>query len=299
MSIEKRGTTWWYRFKAYGLSHRKSTGLAATKQNLSAAEKVEAQARLEAKADRRPASVHTIAFSAAADEFLTWCFTTEYRSKRNTAMRSKTSFASLAKFFANKNVSQIEPADIERYKTWRIKEHRVRDITLRHDLHALSVFYRKYAIKARWAVLNPVSSVTKPSDKDAVRIHILTREEEQKYFDTARGKVYDLARLILLQGCRPEEILSLRWDDIDPIRDTLRIRGGKSRNARRVLHLVGESKDTLQRRQTAITTRAKENGQEPSFWVFPSPRRPRQRYHCAKALRPSNLRGQEAGDEEV
>jgi site-specific recombinase XerD len=70
---------------------------------------------------------------------------------------------------------------IDDYKSWRRTEHEVREITLRHDLHALSVFY-KYAIKHNWARENPVRKVEIPSDADAVRMHILTSAEETLYF---------------------------------------------------------------------------------------------------------------------
>jgi hypothetical protein len=52
-----------------------------------------------------------------------------------------TSFASIKEFFGREPVSLIDEARVECYKTWRVKEHKVRDITLRHDLHALSKFF--------------------------------------------------------------------------------------------------------------------------------------------------------------
>jgi len=44
---------------------------------------------------------------------------------------------------------------IEAYKAWRVNEHEVRDITLRHDLHAVSKFFG-YAIKQHWCRENLV-----------------------------------------------------------------------------------------------------------------------------------------------
>jgi integrase len=109
-----------------------------------------------------------------------------------------------------------------------------------------------------------MSDVTRPSDRDAVRIHVLATAEELAYFEAARSKptLYDVSRLILLQECRPEEIMSLRQADVDPELGTLRIRGGKTRAAQRLLNLVSESRDILGRTQT------------PGKWVFPSHRYP-------------------------
>ena len=56
-----------------------------------------------------------------------------------------------------------------------------------------------------------------PSDKDAVRIHVLSSAEEAPYFEAAKRfpALYDLGRLMMNQGCRPEEILELQVTDID------------------------------------------------------------------------------------
>jgi site-specific recombinase XerD len=111
-------------------------------------------------------------------------------------------------------VSVVDEAGIESYKAWRVNEHKVRDVTLRHDLHALSKFFG-YAVKQRWARYNPVSNVEIPSDADAIRMHILTDDEEEQYFGRAahNKNLYDLGRLILNQGMRPEEVARLRRDE--------------------------------------------------------------------------------------
>lgn len=95
-------------------------------------------------------------------------------------------------------------------------EQQVRDITLRHDLHALSVFF-SYAIKQHWTRENPLQNVEIPSDKEAVRMHILTAAEEKRYFERAAvdRDLHDLGRLIILQGMRPEEVTSLAKCDVD------------------------------------------------------------------------------------
>jgi integrase len=266
MSIEKRGKIWYYRFTKNGREYRESTGLEATAQNKKSAEQIEAVAKLEVIAGvakpKEPAPDVT-AFVAAAEDFLDWCYTTEYRSKRNTARRIQISFQSMLVFWEVATVAQIDADSIEEYKTWRIEEHGVKDVTLRHDLHALSVFFRKYAIRKKLVQLNPVDQVSKPSDKDAVRIHIVTGDEEAAYFTHARGTLHDVARLILLQGCRPEEILSLRPEHIDLTREVMLIAGGKTRAARRELPLTSESVALLRNRLERT---------QGARWLFPSTR---------------------------
>ena len=95
---------------------------------------------------------------------------------------------------------------------------------------------------------------------DAVRIHVLAQDEEAPYFDAARrfSAHHDLGRLMLNQGCRPEEILALRTDDVDLERALLTIRDGKSHAARRQLKLMAESLRICAQRATPG-----------SRWLFP------------------------------
>jgi integrase len=160
----------------------------------------------------------------------------------------------------------IDAGRLEDYKTWRVNDHGVRDITLRHDLHALSKFFG-YAVTQRWAGDNPVRKVKIPSDADAIRIHVLTSDEERQYFLRAAKHIdlNDLGRLILNQGMRPDEVTSLRKADVDLDRGQLKITGGKSPAARRTLDLTSESRAILARRMSGD-----------SKWIFPSSRNPGQ-----------------------
>ena len=145
-----------------------------------------------------------------------------------------------------------------------MNEHKVRDITLRHDLHALSKFFG-FAIKQQWARENPVRNVAIPSDSDAVRIHVITDDEARVYFTHAakNRNLYDLARLMLNQGMPPEEVLALRKEDVDLDRGKVQVRQRKSKAARRTLDLTAEGKVILGRRMVSH-----------SPWIFPSRRKP-------------------------
>jgi integrase len=158
-------------------------------------------------------------------------------------------------------------------------EHQVKEITVRHDLHALSKFFG-YAIGHNWAKRNPVEGIEIPSDADSVRMYILTQAEEMSYFQTATSEftitvkgiihnhgpfrdLHDVARLILLQGNRPEEIYNLQRADVDLEKGKFWVRKGKSRAARRELQLLPESREILARRLSMPA----------SPWMFPSPKR--------------------------
>ena len=271
MSVRERAGRWHYRFQVQGREFAASTGLPATRRNLNAARTIEAQRRLDAEQGIEPKEVSGVPFPVAAAEFLTWCHSTGYRNKPSTARRISTSFASLNEFFREHTVEEVLPIEIERYKTWRA-ENFIKDVTLRNDLNALSLFF-KYAKKAGWADTNPLmgdDKVKRPSGEDAVRINVLSFDDECKYFAAMRvgnGKshnLYDLAKLMVLQGCRPEEVMALKKSGYEATRGELRIEGGKSKAAKRTLYLCGESIEILNRRMKL--------GNGP--WLFPSDRVP-------------------------
>ena len=198
MSLRNRGGVWHFRFKLDGREYAETTGLAATRQNERTAREKEMDYRQALLEGHRPVRRIVIReFNDAADEFLQWV-QVEHRDHPNTYRRVVTSFASAKEFFGRTPVSLIDEGRVEAYKSWRVREHEVRDVTLRHDLHALSKFFR-YSVKQHWTKENPLTNVEIPSDRDAVRIHILRPEEAKKYFSRAakHPDLHDLGRLML------------------------------------------------------------------------------------------------------
>ena len=88
---------------------------------------------------------------------------------------------------------------------------------------------------------------------------------------------------MILQGCRPEELMALRKEHVDIEQRRMKIAGGKTRSARRVLDLGEESLELLA---------ARTEGESP--WLFPSDRRPGRRsvncmiWFAAKPVFPSS-----------
>ena len=257
MPLREKNGKWHYRFKIDGKPYSGSTGLEATERNRSAALRVEMKAR-ERVESGEVVKIPAKPFNEAAAMFLDYA-DGEYRAHPNSAKRLRTSFASLAVFFGADPVRSITPGRLEDFKTWRRKMHGVKDVTIRHDLHALSTAYR-YFLSHEWARENPVDKVKLPSDREAVREHILDAKEERVYFEAARrlgegkgwrgglGALYDVARIILLQGCRPDEVMRMRAEEMDMDRNQFRITWGKSNAAKRTLEMDPETREILARR---------------------------------------------------
>lgn len=290
-NVRVRDGQWHYRFNFRGREYSGPTGLAGAVSNQSAAEAF-AEARKQEIARTKPrlmeaprsAVIMTAAtpFESAADAFLKWAKDVEYRAKPSTAERLRVSFQSIMQFFGQIPVAAIDAQAIEAYREHRVRVHQVRDVTVRHDLHALSVFFGKFACRRGMAKGNPVGrrldgvrEVSIPSDRDAIREHVITPEEETKYFAAAAElhtihtksvkhawpNTMDLARLMLEQGARPEELLAAKVTAFDPAAKTLRIEGGKTRASRRTLYLTPASIEILNRRVGYG-----------SAWLFPSDR---------------------------
>lgn len=259
MAIYERSGKWAYRFTVEGVRYGETTDLAATTRNRKRAEAIESGERHKARHEGLARVRVKSGFSALADRFAQHV-RSEY-SRPETARRIIGSLSSLREYFKDIDVSRVTPADVDAYKAWR-RENGIAEVTLRHDCHNLSLYFR-YAIKQGAATENPVDEVKIPSDKDAVRMRILTEVEEAQYFAQLEegSNLYDAARLMVLQGMRPTEVLTLQRRHVDLDAGTVRIEQGKTPAARRVVYLRGESLDIVRRRM--------ESKQE-SKWLFPS-----------------------------
>ncbi len=291
MSLRSRGGNWHYRFWAAGRSWTADTGWAATERNRNAAVRAEAEARKLiglGKADHLRIQVRT--FSDAAEQFIEWA-KGEHREKPATWKRLQVSMASLKQFFKHRPLHTISSGLVQDYMAWRRlcpeckgggcetcgqTGQGVREITLRHDLHALSPLFQ-YGIEHNWCAESPVERVKIPSDAEAVRIHVLSPAEEALYFGTCRqlaasrraeaaklsGRaawakeraarsfdgLHDLGCLMVLQGARPSEVMQARAEHVKDAEWL--IPGGKSQAARRVLDLTPEADAILEGRAMA------------------------------------------------
>jgi site-specific recombinase XerD len=185
----------------------------------------------------------------------------EHKEHPATAERMRTSLVSAIEFFGKTPLHAIGAGELEDYKAWR-RSCGIREITIRHDLHALSKLFQ-YGMKHRWCFRNATKLVSIPSDKDAVRQHVLTVDEEGAYFGgmVAGSTLHDAARLILLTGMRPEEVLGLEQASVNLEHGTVFVVRGKSIAARRLLALVPEAVEILKRRM-----------EKPGRYVFGSAR---------------------------
>ena len=243
--LRDKNGKWEYRFMVDGRPYQRQTDLEATARNASVALKLREDHRqvvlLGEEVKKR------VRFNEATERFIAWS-RQAHRDHPNTWKRQRTSLASLKEMLGHLYADTLKPGNLDDYMTWR-RENGISEVTLRHDLHALSQLCQ-YATRQGWMDTNPVRAVDMPSDRDSRNERVLTDEEERLYFETAQKHpaAFDIGRLIILQGMRPVEVLSLRKEHVDLEHPTLRVVKGKSRSARRTLNLTAESLTTLGRR---------------------------------------------------
>lgn len=258
MGIYQRGKLWHYRFQLRGVDHSASTGLQATEASRKKALEIETEARIRAKGGRAPLQV--VSCMIAIEQFCAWA-RTEYAPE--TARRLKVSLSTARVFLGRAAMNSIVPGHIEQFKAWRRRDGQVKDVTLRHDLHALSKLFQ-FGRKNCWLDGDPMQGVDIPSDKDSRRERILTPAEERAYFAAAAAMpgsaLHDVGRLMILQGPRPAEVFRLHAADIDLDAAELHIKQSKSRAGRRTLPLLPESAAILAKR----IERARRG------WLFPA-----------------------------
>jgi integrase len=279
MPVRARGKKLEWRFKVNGQEYSHITDLADTPRNRIKAQRLEAEARRLVMDGRgTDLRIQIQPFSSAADAFIQWA-RGEYTEHPNSWKRLRGSMASLKVMFGKRPLSSIVAGDLEDYKSWRRGVHKVREVTIRHDLHALSLLFQ-YGRKHTWCRDNPVREIEMPSDKDAVRMNVLTHQQEALYFAacealrdeklkagqtlSAQGfqDLYDLHKLMRLQGCRPEELRALPQAKVNLEYGRFTV-SGKSAAAKRTLSMRTEAHEILARRLSV-----------PGKWVFPSSKNP-------------------------
>jgi integrase len=140
--------------------------------------------------------------------------------------------------FGEKPVADITAGDIETYRHHRCEQKRSA-VTINHDLKLLRKMFA-WGIRERLLTTTPFKVAGESVirlDPESPREERLTSEEaERKLFEAASPELRGVLTAMLETCCRPGEILSLQWQDVDlETRElTIRAEKAKTRRARRL-----------------------------------------------------------------
>jgi integrase len=263
MSVFKRGEFYWYEFWFQGRRYRRSSGV----KNQRTAGDIERAFRTAlAKGEVGITERRAIpGFHAAMSDFLKWS-EEEHAAHPRTHRRYAVSSLALLKCFGDTPLDMITPEEVEWFKTARAGEFktarsktgrvqtkkRVRPATVNRELACLKALF-SFFIKADAVAKNPVSRV-KFLAEDNQQTRVLSHTEERDYFAKASPVLRDIARLILETGMRPEEVYTIRPENVDLERKTLQVPHGKTKAARRLLTLTSGALEVLKRRMAGLET---------------------------------------------
>ncbi|MHC4307276.1 MAG: tyrosine-type recombinase/integrase [Planctomycetota bacterium] len=229
MGLYRRGKIYWYRIKHQRKRIQKSTGTG----NKKLAERIYAKILTEIHEGRYFDQV--LAKTKTFDDMMTRYFT-ECSNKPSTIERKRDALTHLEELFSGKTVAEITPDAVIEYKLKRKGEHAA-DSTILNEIRLLSNAF-SIAIKAwRWCKENPVSQV-KLGLKAGKVDRWLTPEEQIDLLKVSEGKLkgqlWDIIIIGLNAGLSQEEIINLKWQNIDLARKTLTTTREKTSDTRTI-----------------------------------------------------------------
>jgi integrase len=164
--------------------------------------------------------------------------------------------------FGERLLTDLTPAYLRLWRDHLAKTHKPG--TVRRYLDALSGPLSFAVEQVEWLSSNPLGRVQKPPESPW-RARFLSDEERSRLLamcqDSANPHLYAVVLLALTTGARKNELLTLRWADVDLQQGVIRL-GKTKTKLPRVVPLKGEIRYLLQKRS---------QGQASEAWVFPRP----------------------------
>ena len=258
MAIFKRGRVYWFHFHFNGEHVQRSTkqGNPRVARQIEAACKTAFAKGEVGIMERKPAPMLKEFAQRFADYIQTRCAekpaTVRFYAEKLTRLLE---YAPMAET----RLDQIDEGLIESYVQHRSK--RMSPASINRELATLR---RALRLAQEWRLIDRVPRIRLlPGER--IREFVLSRMQETVYLKMAPQPLRDFALLALDTGLRQGEALALQWQDVqlEPVNGAkfgfLRVREGKSRNAKRNLPLTVKVRAMLVGRLAELR----------SPWVFP------------------------------
>ena len=248
MSIFKRGNVYWYHFLFNGEHIQKSTkqGNPRIARQIEAAYRTALAKGEVGITERKPSPF----FKDAAKRFIEHV-EARHENKPRTVDFYASKLQRLLAFpaIAGARIDRIDEGVIESYVIER--RATVCPATVNRELATLR---RMLRLAHEWKDIQRVPKIRLLTG-ERVRDFVLSRKQESAYLKSCPQPLHDIAVLMLESGLRIGEALNLEWRDVtlEPVNGArfgfIRIREGKSKNARRIIPLTDRSSAILQERE--------------------------------------------------
>jgi len=253
MSIFKRGNVYWYHFLFNGEHVQRSTkqGNPRTARQIEAAHRT-ALAKGEVGIEERKAAPM---FADLAKRFLAHV-EARHENKPQTVQFYAAKLNRLLEYapIAAARLDRIDEGVVEGYVVARRVS--VGPATVNRELATLR---RMLRLAHEWKEIQRVPRIRLLTG-ERVRDFVLSRKQEEIYLAACPQPLHDIAVLMLVTGLRIGEALHLEWADVTlvPVNGArfgfLRVREGKSKNARRVIPLTDRAAAMLRERMESKAT---------------------------------------------
>ncbi len=224
-SLYKRSNSniWWVRFQQNGNRIQRSSGTTRKSQALRFLSRV-----MEEERQRQELGFKKVRFDVLCRE---------YQQQHLPLLRPATRYnylqhiEALKGHFADRYIDEVRKAHVAEFVAQK-KRDGLKPPTIRRYLATLSSLF-SFSERSGWLNQNPLSRFDKRSLPEAQpRTRFLSREEYRRLIAAAEPHLKPIVEMAVETGLRQEELLGLRWDQLDLDRREIRLVVTKSKQPR-------------------------------------------------------------------
>lgn len=245
MSVFKRGGVYWYNFVFQGQRIRESTGLT-NKTAAGRAESIRKSGLAEGRAGIVRHEPRPTFEDFVRQEFLPWC-KKEHEAHPRTHTRYEQCTKPLIAALGKLRLDMITSGHVEKFKVSRGGE--ISAAGVNRELAVLRLLLN-LAVRQELLARNPVNGVRfLPEGPGSMRI--VSHEEEKRYLEASHPTLRDVGTLIIETGMCPEEVFTIRKENVHLSKKYLFVPSGKTTFRRRNFPLTDRTVELLKRRLAA------------------------------------------------
>jgi site-specific recombinase XerD len=225
MSVYKRGENWYIDFTFHG--HRVREMIGPSRKG---ADKVIAKRKTEIAENKyldKRKELEPIKFHDFSVQYLQWA---KANKAKNSYNRDLTSMRHLNKEFENRNIHEITLEEVEGYYS---KRKEISIYSANRELALLKHFYRK-ATEWKKVKENPTKEVKVRLKEEVQRIRFLMPNEIQILLSCCPDNLKPIVTVALHTGMRREEILSLKWTQVNLLTGIIHLDKTKNHESRNI-----------------------------------------------------------------
>jgi len=186
----------------------------------------------------------TTTFDELADAYFAYVV---HQQRKRSWRRDRTSIRALKGYFGGKRLTEVTPAAVEQYRAWRYatisrRGHPMTPASVNRELACLKRMFNVawkglIVLKGGAPAENPMAMVSQARERNE-RDRVLSSEEFRQVYQEAAAWLKPMMLCGYHTGMREGEVRSLRWDQVDFKRETIRLKSSETKtDAYRVIPL--------------------------------------------------------------